>query len=510
MERTQYQRVELEPAWGTYEQRSEPAEASVLLDGEDIGVTPLRFETLFGAHELVIRKDGYKSQLFPLTANAGEMRELALVTLDEADAILRIRSEPDGANVMASGVFQGKTPIDLAVDPDKSVAVTLYKVGYQPFSRELALSSGEQRTLQARLDALTGAVAISVRPANAEILVNGKSVGRGARTLDLAAIEQHILARATGYADSETTVTPRPGYPQSVTLNLLTKTEALWASIKPIITTAADQEMLLVRPSAFTMGASRREPGRRANETLREVGLERAYYLSRHEVTNEQFRAFRSGHSSGNIDGRSLNATKQPVVNITWEDAALYCNWLSERDGLLPVYTVSEEAITGFDAMATGYRLPTEAEWAFAARVGKDGSTYKFAWGNTWPPGERAGNFADQSAASFVGRYVQGYKDGEVVSAPVGQFKQNWRGFFDLGGNISEWIHDYYSSATSQASKPRIDPMGPDLGEYHTIRDASYRHGAIVELRLSYRDYGKSGREDLGFRLARYVEGQKQ
>ena len=506
MEKKQFQRVELAPAWGTFELISEPAEARVLLDGEEIGVTPLHFEALAGEHELVIHKDGYKSMLLPLSASAGETRPLAPVSLEAADAIVRIRSEPSGANVTAGSVFQGKTPIDVAIDPGKSVTFTLYKVGFQPYSRQLSLKSGEQQTLRARLEALTGKVTITVQPTNAEILVNGKVIRRGASTIELAATEQRLVARAPGYADGEASVTPRPGFPQSVSLKLLTEEEARWAGISSVVTTAAGQEMLLIRPTPFTMGASRREPGRRANETLREVRLERAFYLSRYEVSNEQFREFRARHSSGNIDGRSLNAAKQPVVNISWDDAALYCNWLSERDALAPVYTVSDGSVNAFDSMATGYRLPTEAEWAFAARVGNDGKPYKFAWGNTWPPDGRAGNFADQSAAGIVGQYVQGYQDGEIVSAPVGQFKENWRGFYDQGGNVSEWVHDYYASAASQAGTTRVDPMGPDLGEFHSIRDASYRHGSIVELRLSFRDYGKDGREDLGFRLARYVD----
>ena len=89
------------------------------------------------------------------------------------------------------------------------------------------------------------------------------------------------------------------------------------------------------------MGASRREPGRRANETLRKVNLTRPFYLGVHEVTNEAYRAFDSSHSAGQIRGYSLEGERHPVVSVTWEQAVLYCNWLSQKDALRPFYVVA-------------------------------------------------------------------------------------------------------------------------------------------------------------------------
>jgi formylglycine-generating enzyme required for sulfatase activity len=75
-----------------------------------------------------------------------------------------------------------------------------------------------------------------------------------------------------------------------------------------------------------------------------------------------------------------------------------------------------------------------------------------------------------------------------------------------MGGNVAEWVHDFYDAAISMAGGAEIDPLGPEAGEFHVIKGASWAHGTITEMRLSYRDYAAEAREDVGFRLARYLE----
>ena len=253
------------------------------------------------------------------------------------------------------------------------------------------------------------------------------------------------------------------------------------------------------------MGASRREPGRRANETLRDVILEQAFYLSRNLVTNEQFKQFRPDHSSGVIQGQSLDLPRQPVVQVTWQDAALYSNWLSEREGLEPFYTVVDGQVTGFNPQSTGYRLPTEAEWEWASRTDEQGNSFRFPWGDAWPPSEQIGNFADESTSAFLSQYLRGYNDSYLASSNVGSFPANARGLYDMGGNVSEWMHDVYGAVSGLSSQVDVDPLGPEEGRYRTIKGSSWMHGSIVELRASYRDFGEQARNDLGFRVARYL-----
>src|SRR5690606_22141076 len=105
-------------------------------------------------------------------------------------------------------------------------------------------------------------------------------------------------------------------------------------------------------------------------------------------------------HSSGVVQGRTLDLDNQPVVQVSWTDAALYCNWLSEQEGLPVYYQVEGDQVSGFNPDASGYRLPTEAEWEWAARTDGNGNTLRYPWGENLPPPAGAGNFADVSVRS--------------------------------------------------------------------------------------------------------------
>ena len=96
-----------------------------------------------------------------------------------------------------------------------------------------------------------------------------------------------------------------------------------------------------------------------------------------------------------------------------------------------------------------------------------------------------------------------GYNDNHIVSAETGTFAPNAIGIYDLSGNVAEWVNDFYEIPGAEPTK---DPLGPDTGEYRVIRGSSWMHGTISDLRLSFRDYGVDGREDVGFRIARFAE----
>jgi formylglycine-generating enzyme required for sulfatase activity len=114
-------------------------------------------------------------------------------------------------------------------------------------------------------------------------------------------------------------------------------------------------------------------------------------------------------------------------------------------------------------------------------------------------------NYADQSASKFLSFTIANYNDNYPVSSDIGSFKPNSKGLYNMSGNVSEWVNDYYDIRPNRG-EPEIDPTGPTSGNRHVIRGASWALGSRTELRLSYRDAGTEGRLDVGFRIARYVD----
>ena len=494
----------LTPNWADVTIPSTPTGAEVRIDGELSSVaTPGPVPVPAGERRVSVSLPGYGAWTDLLYVEPQQVVALDPITLRKADGQVRVESRPPGASVTVDGDYQGVTPVVLDVASGRAHAIRAFKVGYAPKSVSVTVPSGERKSLSFTLEALEGDLAIETRPADAELWIDGKRRRPEGGTLTLSAVPHELEVKKTGYASYRATIVPQPGLTQELKVKLLTLEEARLEALKQVRTTGQGQELVLLSPGVIRMGASRREPGRRANEVLRDVELTRLFYLGRHEVTNAQFRAFASGHDSEGFEGLDLNRPDQPVVRLSWQDAALYCNWLSAQDDLQPFYREDLGKVVGFNTTALGYRLPTEAEWAWTARHVEGADPLRFPWGDRLPPPKRHGNYADTSAAHTVARIIFGYDDNHIVTAPVGSFEANARGIHDLGGNVAEWVHDYYGIP---GTAPVVDPLGPKQGEYHVIRGASWMHGTVSDLRLSYRDYGTDGRPDVGFRIARFAE----
>jgi len=494
----------LTPNWAEVSVNTVPAGAEIFLDDEATGtVTPSTIEVLAGEHEIRLRIPGYKPHRQRILVAAEEVIALPTFSLQQADGLINVSTSPRGAGVTLNGEFQGESPLELAVKSSTTYRIQVFKAGYQSVEQTLRLRSGEERNVSIPLTRQMGDVLVTVDPQEAEIFVNGISRGHATQTLNLPTIEHALSVKLDGYAGYETGITPKAGLVQEVKVRLLTLEAARLAALKPRIRTSLGQELVLIKPEAFTMGASRRQPGRRANETLREVQMQRFFYVGTQEVTNAQFQAFARGHDSGEFEDQDLSKADQPVVEVSWEEAALYCNWLSDQDNLPRFYLTEFGKVNGINAQATGYRLPTEAEWAFAVRQSEAEGPLRFPWGGNLPPPDRHGNYADRSAAHLVGRIIFGYNDNHIASAPVGTYATNDLGIYDLSGNVAEWINDFYEIPSAEAV---VDPLGPDSGEYRVIRGSSWMHGTITDLRISFRDYGLEGRQDLGFRIGRFAE----
>lgn len=492
------------PDWADVSVSSIPSGAEIYIDDEATGVkTPGTIEAPTGEREIRISAPGYKSHRQRILVAAQEKVTLEPVTLQQADGLIRINTVPAGAGVTLNGTFEGETPLEIAVRSGTRYRIQVFKAGFAAVNQSVTVASGEERELELALRRLTGEVVVITEPADAQLYVDGKLRGSANQTIVLPTMSHQLEIKRSGYAGYSTQIVPRNGFTQEVKVRLLTIEEARLAALKPTIRTSQGQELVLLKPTDFTMGASRRQPGRRANESLREVNMSRLFYLGVNEVTNKQFKAFLPGHDSEEFQEHSLDKDDLPVTNVGWEDAALYCNWLSKTEGLPVYYRVEGGKVVGRNPSAIGYRLPTEAEWAWAARQVEAEPPLRFPWGATLPPPDRFGNYADRSAAHLVGRIIFGYNDNYIVSAPVGTFPPDLNGIFDLSGNVSEWTSDYYAIPNTDTV---TDPLGPPSGDYRVIRGSSWMQGTITELRISFRDYGIDGRQDVGFRLARFAE----
>jgi formylglycine-generating enzyme required for sulfatase activity len=310
--------------------------------------------------------------------------------------------------------------------------------------------------------------------------------------------------------------------------------------------TSTHANMVYVEGGSFQMGSIESE----REQPIHQVYVS-SFYMSRFELTIGEFRQFVSatnyktlgelegsyGVKNGMInehqglfwDNPGFSQTeKHPVTCISWYDAIAYCNWRSSLDNLTPCYNIDKEnkdpnnlhgegqdnanwTVT-WNTEANGYRLPSEAEWEYAAR--NRGLLYKFAWGNSSSPeinGISYANVPDEKFNEWLPnqRFYNGYNDGYLFTAPVGSFKANELGIFDLSGNVDEWCWDWFKD-DYYTNSPINNPRGSDSGYWRVHRGgcwADLSAGESCFCRVSYRDCQIPWHSSMtmGFRLVRSV-----
>jgi formylglycine-generating enzyme required for sulfatase activity len=171
-----------------------------------------------------------------------------------------------------------------------------------------------------------------------------------------------------------------------------------------------------------------------------------------------------------------------PVVNVSWNDAVAFCKWLSKKEGKT-------------------YRLPTEAEWEYACRAG---TTTRYYSGDDPETLAKVANVADATFKATLPDWIGTLKasDGYVFAAPVGQFKPNSFGLYDMHGNAWQWCADWYDK-DYYGKSPVVDPKGPDTGTVRVLRGGSWHDGSIY-VRSAVRDRNSPDYRDYnsGFRVA--------
>jgi len=230
-----------------------------------------------------------------------------------------------------------------------------------------------------------------------------------------------------------------------------------------------DSKMILVEGGSFQMGNTRNDSEGRDNEKpVHTVNLTYDYRIGKYEVTFDEYDAFCDATGRSKPGDEGWGRGQRPVINVSWWDAIAYCNWLSDEEGYARAYDQNGNLldksgnITPDITKVEGYRLPTEAEWEYAARGGSaditngnEANDYKYAGSNT---------------LSEVGWY---WDNSDRQTHPVGQKRPNELGLYDMSGNVEEWCHDRYDEEYYKKGT-QTNPIGPSSGSDQVNRGRAW------------------------------------
>jgi formylglycine-generating enzyme required for sulfatase activity len=213
-----------------------------------------------------------------------------------------------------------------------------------------------------------------------------------------------------------------------------------------------------------------------------------SFYIGKYEVTFEEFDRFCISTGWEKPNDAMLGRGNNPVMNISWESAIMYCNWLSRMEGLDRCYNIKRDSLATSvtcNWSANGYRLPTEAEWEFAAKGGNLSKGYAFSGSNN--PDEVAWYFSNSGGRPH----------------PVGSKKSNELGIHDMSGNVREWCWDLYDKDYYRNS-PQDNPTGPTTGVRRVFRGGAWNF-KLDFLRLTAREFMGPAKNygNVGFRVVK-------
>jgi len=278
-----------------------------------------------------------------------------------------------------------------------------------------------------------------------------------------------------------------------------------------ILTTKFGAKMILVEGGTFMMGCTSEQKDCDDDEKPAHKVRLPSFYMGVNEVSFDEYDAYCDAVGKKKPNDLAWRYGKRPVINVSWYDVVEYCNWLSELEGLEACYSIDKETIDPnnksesdslkwtvvCDFDKKGYRLPTEAEWEYAAGGGNTSTGHIYAGVSSEDRLHLYGNFCDATCEFPHKDSTQ--NDGYMYTAPTGIYKPNELGLYDMSGNVWEWCWDWYSADAYNDSL-----KGTMQGTKRVLRGGCWAYPPVYLRSANRYQYWPYYRDsDLGFRLVR-------
>ncbi|MDN5341529.1 MAG: hypothetical protein PWP28_404 [Oceanotoga sp.] len=224
-------------------------------------------------------------------------------------------------------------------------------------------------------------------------------------------------------------------------------------------------------------------------KSAQKVTLTYDYYIAKHETTFEEYYEYCEDTNKNKPKDLGWKRGKKSVIYVSWWDAIKYCNWKSKKNGISIAYDSKGNLLDKNSKITTelskveGYRLPSEAEWEYAARGGQKSNSYKYSGSN-------------------LAKEVTWYsKNSKFKTHEIGKKLPNELGLYDMSGNVWEWCYDWY---TDYNKSNQIDPLHHSLGKYRVVRGGSwFVNSHNVRIVNRYNNLPNATVSDVGFRLVK-------
>ena len=423
-------------------------------DGEYSAMLP------YGTHTYKVEAGGYISKSGSFVVSSGDMTPVS-VSLLSAMASVSITCPTPAVSLYVDKKAVGNSPWSGSLKEGMHL-VEVRKSGYR--SQQKTIQLAQQQKLDVtfgELVAIQGNLSVNYKPFGADVYVDGKKLGQSPRVFNGLLVGNHLVeVRKDGYATDRKTVTISEGQTASITGTLVSNAVASSSSntsgyssgsssmasgsntISIPVKNGISIDMVKVEAGTFMMGATSEMKDPYDDEKpVHQVTLTNDYYMGKYEVTQALWQAV-MGSNPSNFKGDNL-----PVEEVSWNDCQEFISKLNSLTG-------------------RKFRLPTEAEWEYAARGGKKSRSYQYS---------------GSSNISDVAWY-----DGNSVNKthPVGTKQANELGIYDMTGNVWEWCSDWYGFYSSSS---QTNPTGADSGSGRVCRGGSW-YGNARYCRLSFRD----------------------